>query len=103
MNKVERVEVEAGYSKMVATEEHMAGHEIRARIQAAMLGLLTIADTTLLLYVVGIGFGLGYGGIFPVYAVIVREYMPPEEAGRREEEGEKRPDCPPRGHPSGKP
>lgn len=52
-------------------------------LQAAMLGLLTIADTTLLLYVVGIGFGLGYGGIFPVYAVIVREYMPPEEAGRR--------------------
>ncbi len=52
-------------------------------LQAAMLGLLTMADTTLLLYVVGIGFGLGYGGIFPVYAVIVREYMPPEEAGRR--------------------
>lgn len=52
-------------------------------LQAAMLALLAYADTTFLLYVVGIGFGLGYGGIFPVYAVIIREYMPPQEAGRR--------------------
>ena len=52
-------------------------------LQAAMVGLLTVADSVFLLYVVGIGFGLGYGGIFPVYAVIVREYMPPMEAGRR--------------------
>ena len=48
-----------------------------------MVALLTVSDTSFLLYVVGIGFGLGYGGIFPVYAVIVREYMPPDEAGRR--------------------
>lgn len=52
-------------------------------LQASMVALLTTADTSFLLYVVGIGFGLGYGGIFPVYAVIVREYMPPNEAGRR--------------------
>ena len=52
-------------------------------LQAVMLGLLTIADTSFLLYIVGIGFGFGYGGIFPVYAVIVREYMPPDQAGRR--------------------
>ncbi|MEC7489296.1 MAG: MFS transporter [Pseudomonadota bacterium] len=52
-------------------------------LQALMLGLLTIADTSFLLYIVGIGFGFGYGGIFPVYAVIVREYMPPDQAGRR--------------------
>lgn len=52
-------------------------------LQALMVGLLTIADSVFLLYIIGIGFGLGYGGIFPVYAVIVREYMPAQEAGRR--------------------
>ena len=52
-------------------------------LQAAMVALLAYADTTFLLYLVGVGFGLGYGGIFPVYAVIIREYMPPQEAGRR--------------------
>ena len=56
---------------------------IFSALQAAMVALLAYADTTILLYVVGIGFGLGYGGIFPVYAVIIREYMPPQEAGRR--------------------
>ena len=52
-------------------------------LQAAMLALLAYADSVYMLYIVGIGFGLGYGGIFPVYAVIIREYMPPQEAGRR--------------------
>ena len=52
-------------------------------LQAAMVALLAYADSVFLLYVVGIGFGLGYGGIFPVYAVIIREYMPAQEAGRR--------------------
>ncbi|MEM7781671.1 MAG: MFS transporter, partial [Pseudomonadota bacterium] len=28
-------------------------------------------------------FGLSQGGIVPSYAIIVREYMPPREAGRR--------------------
>ena len=35
------------------------------------------------LYVVSLIFGLSQGGIVPSYAIIVREYMPPEEAGRR--------------------
>jgi len=52
-------------------------------LQAVSVGLLTASDSVALLYIVGISFGLGYGGIFPVYAVIVREYMPPQEAGRR--------------------
>ena len=52
-------------------------------LQAAMVGLLTVSNSVLALYIVGIGFGLGYGGIFPVYAVIIREYMPPQDAGRR--------------------
>ncbi len=28
-------------------------------------------------------FGVGYGGIFPVYTVIVREHIPMAQAGRR--------------------
>jgi MFS family permease len=52
-------------------------------LQAAMVGLLTVSDSVSVLYIVGFCFGLGYGGIFPVYAVIIREYMPPQEAGRR--------------------
>ncbi|WP_297774073.1 MFS transporter [uncultured Roseovarius sp.] len=35
------------------------------------------------LYVVSLVFGLAQGGIVPSYAVIVREYMPSAEAGRR--------------------
>ncbi|MGR3320879.1 MAG: MFS transporter [Pseudooceanicola sp.] len=35
------------------------------------------------LYVVSLIFGLSQGGIVPSYAVIVREYMPSKEAGRR--------------------
>lgn len=35
------------------------------------------------LYVVSLVFGLSQGGIVPSYAVIVREYMPAAEAGRR--------------------
>lgn len=35
------------------------------------------------LYVVSLVFGLSQGGIVPAYAMIVREYMAPEEAGRR--------------------
>ena len=52
-------------------------------LQAAMVALLAYADSVFLLYVVGIGFGLGYGGIFPVYAVIIREYMPARPAVAR--------------------
>jgi len=35
------------------------------------------------LYVVSLVFGLSQGGIVPAYAVIVREYLPAHEAGRR--------------------
>ena len=52
-------------------------------IQAAMLAAFTTVDGLVGLYVVAILFGLGYGGIFPVYAVTIRELMPFTEAGRR--------------------
>jgi MFS family permease len=35
------------------------------------------------LYVVSLMFGLSQGGIVPSYAIIVREYLPAAEAGRR--------------------
>ena len=35
------------------------------------------------LYLVSFLFGLSQGGIVPCYAIIVREYMPAAEAGRR--------------------
>ena len=35
------------------------------------------------LYVVSLVFGLSQGGLVPSYAIIVREYLPAEEAGRR--------------------
>ncbi len=35
------------------------------------------------LYVISILFGLFQGGIVPSYAMIVREYFPPKEAGTR--------------------
>ena len=35
------------------------------------------------LYVVSLIFGLSQGGIVPCYAIIIREYLPPAEAGQR--------------------
>jgi len=35
------------------------------------------------LYVISLLFGLSQGGIVPSYALVVREYMPPKEAGTR--------------------
>ena len=51
--------------------------------QAAMLAAFTLVSGLVELYVVAVLFGLGYGGIFPVYAVAIRELMPLSEAGRR--------------------
>ncbi len=52
-------------------------------VQAAMLAAFTMFHGLFMLYGVAILFGLGYGGIFPVYAVAIREHMPFAEAGRR--------------------
>ncbi len=52
-------------------------------LQAASLAAFTAVDGLAALYVVAAIFGLGYGGIFPVYAVIVREHMPARESGQR--------------------
>lgn len=54
-----------------------------ASTQALMLALLAMVQELWLLYIVSALFGIGYGGIFPGYAVIVREHLPASQAGRR--------------------
>ena len=48
-----------------------------------MLALFLPVDGLASLYVVSALFGLALGGIVPAYAVIVREFFPPQEAGVR--------------------
>jgi MFS family permease len=52
-------------------------------LQAVALLLYLISDSLASLYVVSALFGLFQGGIVPSYAIIVREYFSPREAGAR--------------------
>ncbi len=52
-------------------------------LQALALTLYLPFDGLTSLYVVSLIFGLSQGGIVPSYAIIVREYLPAAEAGRR--------------------
>lgn len=52
-------------------------------LQAVALLLFLPFDSLLSLYVVSAMFGLFQGGIVPAYAIIVREYFPPSEAGAK--------------------
>lgn len=52
-------------------------------LQCATLLLYLPFDGLASLYLVSALFGLSQGGIVPSYAMIVREYMPPREAGTR--------------------
>ena len=52
-------------------------------LQTAALLLYAAADGLLALYAVSVLFGIGYGGVNICYPVLVREYLPPAEAGRR--------------------
>lgn len=61
---------------------------IRTLLIGSVLQCLALAayipfDGLASLYAVSLIFGLSQGGIVPSYAVIVREYMPAREAGRR--------------------
>lgn len=51
--------------------------------QASALALYAMVDGLWALYLVSALFGLGYGGINLCYPVIVRQYLPAAEAGRR--------------------
>lgn len=52
-------------------------------LQMLALCLFVVEGGLTSLYVISLVFGLSQGGIVPSYAIIVREYMPPKEAGRR--------------------
>jgi MFS family permease len=56
---------------------------IGASLQGVALFLYLFFTGLTSLYVISILFGLFQGGIVPMYAVIVREYFPPQEAGTR--------------------
>jgi len=61
---------------------------VRTLLLGSALQCLTLAlylpfDSLVALYVVAALFGLSQGGIVPSYAIIVREYFLPEEAGAR--------------------
>lgn len=56
---------------------------IGSTLQCIALFLYLPYDGLASLYVVSLVFGLSQGGIVPSYALIVREYMPPKEAGAR--------------------
>jgi MFS family permease len=57
----------------------MMGSGLQGLVLMAFLG----ADTLTLLYVTSIAFGLAQGGIVPSYAIIVRAFYPPGQAGWR--------------------
>jgi MFS family permease len=52
-------------------------------LQGVALVLYGLFDGLTSLYVISALFGLFQGGIVPSYAIIVREYFPPQEAGTR--------------------
>lgn len=52
-------------------------------LQTAALCLYLVEGGLASLYLVSLIFGLSQGGIVPSYAIIVREYLPPREAGRK--------------------
>ena len=54
---------------------------IASSLQAIGLIGLTISDGLAYLYLAGIIFGIGFGGILPCYPVILREYLPAEGLG----------------------
>lgn len=54
-----------------------------ATLQCMALCLFLIEGGMVSLYLTSLAFGLSQGGIVPSYAIIVREFLPPREAGRR--------------------
>jgi MFS family permease len=66
--------------------DHIGG--VRTLVLGSALQMLTLLfylpfDGLTSLYLVSALFGLSQGGIVPSYAMIIREYFPPQEAGAR--------------------
>jgi MFS family permease len=56
---------------------------IGSLLQGVALVLYALFDGLISLFVISALFGLFQGGIVPMYAIIVRQYFPPREAGTR--------------------
>ena len=56
---------------------------VGSSLQCLALFLYLPFDALKSIYIVSLIFGLSQGGIVPSYAIIVREYLPPQEAGER--------------------
>jgi len=56
---------------------------ISSGLQGVALLFYMLSDSLISLYVISGLFGLFQGSIVPMYAIIVREYFPPQEAGTR--------------------
>lgn len=56
---------------------------LSSALQASALVLYVFFDGLTSLYIVSALFGLFQGGLIPTYAIIVREYLPPRDAGAR--------------------
>jgi MFS family permease len=56
---------------------------LSSALQGVALFLYLLFDGLASLYVISALFGLFQGAIVPMYAIIVREYFPPQEAGTR--------------------
>jgi MFS family permease len=56
---------------------------IGSLLQLCGLALYVVIDSLFGLYAVSVFYGLGYGGIVPMYAIIVRELFPEHQAGWR--------------------
>jgi MFS family permease len=56
---------------------------IGSTLQGVALVIYLVSDSLTSLYLTSALFGLFQGGIVPSYAIIIREYFPPAEAGTR--------------------
>ncbi len=66
--------------------DHIGGMRtllVGSALQCVALALFLPFDDMTSLYVISALFGLFQGGIVPSYAIIIREYFPPKEAGAR--------------------
>ena len=56
---------------------------IFSSLQALGMGFYAVADSLPVLYLTSALFGLGYGGINMCYPIIIRQFLPANEVGRR--------------------